>query len=78
MCEPDSSIRAPNIFHRSPGERVGRERYSWSKGGGRVWAVDCVTQKVVQIIGDTKVDLTCLHWAAMADKEVELYFFYRP
>jgi hypothetical protein len=20
MCEPDSSIRAPNIFHRSPGE----------------------------------------------------------
>jgi hypothetical protein len=22
MCEPDSSIRAPNIFHRSPSERV--------------------------------------------------------
>jgi hypothetical protein len=48
------------------------------QGRRQVWAVDCVTQKVVQIIGDTKVDLTCLHWAAMADKEVELYFFYRP
>jgi hypothetical protein len=26
MCEPDSSIRAPNIFHRSPDERVWTER----------------------------------------------------
>jgi hypothetical protein len=50
---------------------------SWSKGGGRFWAVDCVTQKVVQILGTTNVDLTCSHWAALADKEVELYFFYR-
>jgi hypothetical protein len=56
------------------------EKYfiSWSKTGGRFWAVDCVTQKVVQILGTTPVDLTCSHWAAMADKEVELYFFYRP
>jgi hypothetical protein len=31
IYEPDSSIRAPNIFHRSPGERVGTERLSlWS------------------------------------------------
>lgn len=51
---------------------------SWSKGGGRFWAVDCVTQKVVQILGMTPVDLTCLHFAVLADKEVEVYFFYRP
>jgi hypothetical protein len=43
-----------------------------------IWAVDCVTQKVVQILETTPVDLTCSHWAALADKEVELYFFYRP
>jgi hypothetical protein len=56
------------------------EKYfiSWSKGGGRFWAVDCVTQKVVQILGTTPVDLSCSRWAAMADKEVEVYFFYRP
>jgi hypothetical protein len=39
--------------------------------------VDCATQKDVQILGTTPVDLTCSHWAAMADKEVELYF-YKP
>jgi len=57
-----------------------QEKYfiSWSKGGGRFWAVDCVTQKVVQILGTTPVDLSCSRWAAMADKEVEVYFFYRP
>jgi hypothetical protein len=56
------------------------EKYfiSWSKGGGRFWAVDCSTQKVVQILGTTNVDLTCSHWAALADKDVELYFFYKP
>jgi hypothetical protein len=43
-----------------------------------IWTVDCVTQKVVQILETTPVDLTCSHWAALADKEVELYFFYRP
>src|SRR5882724_2140918 len=55
------------------------EKYfvSWSKGNGRFWGVDCVSQKVVQILGTTPVDLNCSHWAAMADKEVELYFFYR-
>src|SRR5947209_935650 len=53
------------------------EKYfiSWSKGGGRFWAVDCLSQKVVQILGTTSVDLSCSHWAALADKEVELYFF---
>src|SRR5438477_12108291 len=51
---------------------------SWSKGGGRFWAVDCVTQKVVQILGTTPIDLSCSHWVALADKEVEVYFFYRP
>ncbi len=56
------------------------EKYfiSWSKTGGRFWAVDCVTQKVVQILGTTPVDLSCSRWAAFADKEVEVYFFYRP
>ena len=55
------------------------EKYfvSWSKGGGRFWAVDCATQKVVQILGTTPVDLSCSHWAAFADKEVEVYFFYK-
>jgi hypothetical protein len=42
-----------------------------------IWGVDCVTQKVVQILGTTPVDLSCSHWAALADKEVEVYFFYR-
>src|SRR5438552_6761319 len=52
------------------------EKYfvSWSKTGGRFWAVDCVTQKVVQILGTVAVDLTCSPFAVMADKEVELYF----
>ena len=56
------------------------EKYfiSWSKGGGRFWAVDCLTDKVVQILGTTPVDLSCSHWAAMADKEVEINFFYKP
>ena len=55
------------------------EKYfvSWSKNGGRFWAVDCVTQKVVQILGTTPVDLSCSHWAAFADKEVEVYFLYK-
>ena len=59
---------------------VAPEKYfiSWSKNGGRFWAVDCVTQKVVQILGTIPVDLSCSHWAALADKEVEVYFFYKP
>jgi hypothetical protein len=56
------------------------EKYfvSWSKGGGRFWAVDCLTQKLVQILGTTPIDLTCSRWVGLADKEVELYFFYKP
>src|SRR5437762_345875 len=55
------------------------EKYfiSWSKGGGRFWAVDCVTQKVVQILGTTPIDLNCSRWVGLADKEVEIYFFYK-
>jgi hypothetical protein len=68
------TVEWPDVAYRAS------EKYfiSWSKGGGRFWTVDCVTQKVVQILGTTKVDLTCSHWAAMADKEVEVYFFYKP
>jgi hypothetical protein len=29
-------------------------------------------------IGRNVTDLTCSHWAGMGDKELELYFFYRP
>jgi hypothetical protein len=56
------------------------EKYfvSWSKVEGRFWAVDCVTQKVVQILGTTPVDLSCSRWVGLADKEVEIYFFYKP
>ena len=55
------------------------EKYfvSWSKGGGRFWAVDCGTQKVVQILGTTPVDLPCSRWVGLADKDVEIYFFYK-
>jgi len=55
------------------------EKYfvSWSKGGGRFWAVDCLSQKVVQILGTTPVDLSCSRWVGLTDKEVEIYFFYK-
>src|SRR5690242_19088400 len=55
------------------------EKYivSWSKVGARFWAVDCVTQKVVQLIGTINADLNCSRFAVMADKEVEIYFLYR-
>lgn len=55
------------------------EKYfvSWSKVGGRFWAVDCLSHKVVQIVGTTPVDLNCSRWVGLADKDVEIYFFYK-
>jgi hypothetical protein len=48
------------------------------KQNGRFWAVDCTTQKVVEVVGNSPVDLSCARFAVFADREVELYFFYRP
>jgi hypothetical protein len=69
------SVEWPDVAFAAP------EKYfvSWSKvSGGRFWAVDCVTQRAVEIVGNTSIDLSCQRFAVMANKEVELYFFYRP
>ena len=33
---------------------------------------------LISVIGSFTADLSCSHFAVMADKDVELYFFARP
>jgi hypothetical protein len=45
----------------------GKYFIAWSKTCGRLSAVDCVTQKLEQILRTTPVDPACLHWVGIAE-----------